>query len=163
MKTEHTSDLAAILIKPDAHIDGVFSNLVNDICSVGFTVFFQQDLFLAEADVVALYPKETLNQVGRIALVTYLANQRVTFIVLKSHFYSGQELFDHLHQIKGNKEERTGLRHKYNTVTVSKEDKIKKSSRYYRWLMVNNLHVFDSWEHIHEFAKRHQINWQGKI
>lgn len=152
------SKYVGILVKPDTHQNNIFDQLVSDIETRGFRQAYTKDIFLSKADVIHLYPKETRIKTGEKALVDYLADQKSTIIIFTVVNLDIADPIKCLHELKGNKEKATGLRHKYNVIQVTDEDRQAKNSKYYNWIMINNFHVFDSNEHLEEFLDRKAIS-----
>ncbi len=150
-------DSSGIMIKPDTLELSQEELLLADIVQSGYEIIFNLEIILTDEDVETLYPKEITHPVGRKKLLGYLSGKAAKLIALRHENLRPEESIDLLHRIKGNKEQRTGLRTKYNSTEVTEEDIANKTSQYYRFIMVNNLHVFDSQELFFDFLARKNI------
>ncbi len=154
---KEVTNIGGIMIKPDTLEAGIEEQLIADILAEGFEIILDADSTLDEADVLELYPDETAIPVGRRKLIEYLSGKTVKFIALRSK-KDDMTATERLQIAKGNKVKGQGLRAKYNTVVVTDEDIALKTSQYYRFMMINNFHVFDSLELFVRFAKRKDID-----
>lgn len=149
--------LAGIMIKPDSFEAGVEEYILRDIIAEGYEIVLDAEFTLDEGDVLELYPDETSIPVGRRKLIEYLSEKRVRMLALRLKTDESSAI-EKLQKAKGNKLKGEGLRAKYNTIPVTEEDIANKSSQYYRFMMINNFHVFDSLELFVRFARRKGIN-----
>lgn len=143
-----------MLIKPDTHEQGVYGSLRSDILGFGFKLLLERDVVLIPDDVVALYPKECESHKARTSLTEYLTNKRTTLWALELKNRPGVNATEFLQELKGDTQKTRGLRAKYNVMTVTPEDVQNKTTAYYRFLMINNFHVFDNVDAFLDLLKR---------
>jgi nucleoside diphosphate kinase len=154
---KEVAQVGGILIKPDTFDSGVEDQLIKDIVAEGFEVVLEAEFLLDEGDVIELYPHETNTPVGRKKLIEYLVGKKVKIVAFRAILVDTSAI-DKLQMAKGNKLEGKGLRAKYNTITINDNDITHRTSQYYRFIMTNNFHVFDSFELFIKFAKRKGID-----
>lgn len=147
-------ELAGMLIKPDTHERGVYGSLRSDVFCSGFELLLEKDIVLAPDDVIFLYPKECKLPKARTALTEYLTNKRTTLWALELKNRPGVDATQYLQEIKGDTQKTRGLRAKYNVMTVTPDDVLNKTSTYFRFLMINNFHVFDNFDVFLDLLKR---------
>ena len=150
------SELGGILIKPDTIASHQQELMITDIINSGYEMVLRKDFLLTEEDVEVLYPDVVINPIGRKKILEYLANQPAILLAVRN--IEGRNATSDLHTIKGDKLKKTGLRGKYNQIEVSDEDILNRNSQYYKYIMINNIHVFDSLDLFVEFLERKNIS-----
>lgn len=159
--TDHLSNqIGGVLIKPDTHERGIYEEVLGEILGAGFEVILSQDIELTDEDVVALYPTQCEKEGARKWLIRYLSGKRITVLAVKRTRDDISDSISYLHQVKGSKEQQTGIRHKFNDIPITPEDLENKTKQFYLWLMYNNLHVFDTVQEFVEFLVRKDIGFE---
>lgn len=153
------NNFCGILIKPDTHRQNLYRNLLDEFTSCNFNIIGEYHLCLNENDVLFLYPKETSIPIARKKLIKYLTSGISTLILLQTRKgMSVKKEIAFLQKIKGNKEQKTGLRFKYNSIKITDYEIINKNGNYYDFMMINNFHVFDTKKQLSEFIKAKKSN-----
>jgi nucleoside diphosphate kinase len=158
MSATKINQIGGVLIKPDTHERGLYDAVLEDILSAGFEVIFSHEIVLDDDDVVSLYPIPCQKEGARKWLIRYLSGKPITLIALRKLREDIDNSTDYLHQLKGSKDNKTGIRHKYNAIEITDEDRENKTKEYYLYLMYNNIHVFDTVQEFVEFLIRKGIN-----
>jgi len=154
--SERTESLpyCGVLIKPDTNRQGLYQPIVQEFTSRGFNILGRFDLTLDEDDVSFLYPKEIALPVARRKLISYLTSDISSLVLLEPRpSRSVEQEIKFLCQLKGNKERKTGIRFKYDRIGITDEEIATKTGRYYDYMMINNLHVFDTSQQLFEFMR----------
>lgn len=149
---EHT--IGGVLVKPDTHEAGVFQALKDDITSAGFNLIHEKDILLDQSGIISLYPDKAEHPVALQKLIEYLYGKRSTFfIAVNSLCTANYTAIDLLQRLKGNKETQGTWRQKYNTIPITQQDIELKTALYYRYMTINNFHVFDTVAEIDTFLR----------
>lgn len=151
---EHT--VGGVLVKPDTHEAGVFQALTDDITSAGFDLIHEKDILLDQSGIISLYPDKAEHPVALQKLMEYLYGKRSTLLIAVNSLCTANDTaIDLLQRLKGNKETQGAWRQKYNTITITQQDIKLKTPLYYRYMTINNFHVFDTVTEIDTFLRMH--------
>lgn len=147
-----------ILMKPDVDRRGLYEPIVGEFTSLGFRESQRHVLTLDEEDVAYLYPKEVELPIARKKLAGYLTSGTSSLVLLEPR--PDQSVVDEiafLQRVKGDKEQRTGIRAKYDEIGITDNELATKTGRYYDYMMINCFHVFDTPGQLSGFVERRNL------